>query len=189
MSGYHHWVRGNESQARAKWKFGVSHGDKHGMELWSTLCQQQLLRTDSHHHMNIEAYQTVENRFRDLGYPLLEQAVKDEIASFEQNGKEWNTLQKEVVALDATHRKRMLMMSDSKRLSSRLSHPNLNINLLGRSSGGDLLHGKNHRQSMSSGSNGHTPRGSRRRNSVLRDADFSNHPVNSRKSVVRPDSK
>ena len=188
MSGYHHWVRGNESQARAKWKFGVSHGDKHGMELWSTLCQQQLLRTDSHHHMNIEAYQTVENRFRDLGYPLLEQAVKDEIASFEQNGKEWNKLQQEVVALDATHRNRMLMNSGSNRHSGRQTQPTLNINGLGRISGGDLLHGKNHRQSMSSGSNGRTTRG-RRRNSVLRDADFSNHPVNSRKSIVQPDSK
>ena len=76
LSGYHHWVRGNESQARAKWKFGVSHGDKHGMKLWSTLCQQQLLRTANNKgvklHTNIAAYDTVGKRLNTLGFPQLQ---------------------------------------------------------------------------------------------------------------------
>jgi hypothetical protein len=149
-------VRGNEGQARAKWKFGVSHGDKHGMELWSNLCQQQLLRTDSHLQMNIDEYKLVANRFETLGFPHLQQAVNDEIASFNTAGKEWRMLKQEVE--DIHH----------QRIKSRLnqSFDNYNHDAKRKS-----RHDTDHNRMLSSGRYGHTPEG--RRGSVLRDADFS----------------
>jgi len=63
LSGLHHWSRGNDNQARTKWKNGVSHGDKHGMALWSNLCKHQLLRTESNHHVKIIAYTAVGKTF------------------------------------------------------------------------------------------------------------------------------
>ncbi len=44
LSGLHHWMKGNESQARTKWKAGSVYGDKHGMALWSAICLHQLQR-------------------------------------------------------------------------------------------------------------------------------------------------
>jgi hypothetical protein len=104
LSGLHHLMRGNESQARSKWKSGTSLGDKCGMALWSTLCQHQLERTDPHHYLNVEAYEAVGKKFANLGFPHLEKAVNDEIASFKPQGEQWASIQREINTLNKQQR-------------------------------------------------------------------------------------
>ena len=95
--------------------------------------------------MGVAAYEAIGKRLGTLGFPYLEQAVCAEVASFDtEGGEEWNTLQKEMSALDRnTH------------------HRTYTIN-----PGMSETYNNNSKRSI----NSKKKRG--RRNSVLRDYDF-----------------
>ncbi len=95
--------------------------------------------------MHVPAYEAIGKRLGTLGFPYLEQAVCAEVASFDtEGGEEWNTLQKEMSALDRnTH------------------HRTYTVN-----PGMSETYNNNSKRSI----NSKKKRG--RRNSVLRDYDF-----------------